>query len=120
MQKSIVLLYTGKENSRNEIKNRSSLVVQCLKDQALSCTGSSHCFGAGSISGPGTSACDGHGQNKQTNKELVLVFKDQVICILLHYCFLKAEEEFPSLLIPLHRERRGHCWILLLLLYAHL
>ena len=45
---------------------RSSPVVQCVKDPVLSPQGWGHCCGAGSVPGPGTSAC--HGLRQKQNK----------------------------------------------------
>ena len=40
-------------------------MVQQVKDQAMSCSGSASCYGSGSIPGPGTSARHGHGQKRK-------------------------------------------------------
>ena len=47
------------------------LVVQCVRDLSCHCCGFGHCCGVDSISGPVTSACQGHSQKgKQAKKDL--------------------------------------------------
>ena len=63
----------------NEISVNSKTIVvpwwlSRLRSQHSHCSSSGHCFGAGSIPGPGTSTCCRHGQkNKQTkNKQTTI------------------------------------------------
>ena len=44
-----------------------------LRIQHCHCCGSSHCCGISSVPGPGTSTCRRHGQNKQTDKNCVII-----------------------------------------------
>ena len=63
---------------RREKLSWSSLVVQWVKDPVLSLQWG-HCCGAGSIPGPGTSACHGCGQNnKNTHINLSFAFLKEV------------------------------------------
>ena len=48
---------------------RSSLVVQRVKDLVCHCRGSDCCCGTGSIASPGTSAHHGHGQKKKKKRK---------------------------------------------------
>lgn len=45
-------------------------MMQWVKDQHCYCNGLGHGCGVGSVSGPGTSTCYGHGQKKLKNKML--------------------------------------------------
>ena len=47
------------------VNSGRSLVAQWVKDPALSVLSLGHCCGVGLISGPGTSTCCGHSQEKK-------------------------------------------------------